>query len=94
MYVAGAAYGRHVGELSAAEWAVLAFEAEHPEPGPRKNEAIRLQLQLSPGRYYQVLERLADSVEALRADPVLIHRVQRVREERARARQQQSAPSA
>lgn len=81
-----------VSELSAQDQRLLEFEAAHPDAGAGKNEAIRSQLQLSTARYYQSLERLADSVEALRFDPLVIHRIRRMREVRVRQAALRAAP--
>lgn len=81
-----------VSELSERDRQLLEFEATHPETGPLKNEAIRSQLQLSAARYYQRLERLTDSIEALQFDPLLIHRMRRLREERERQAAERTAP--
>ncbi|MFM6974289.1 MAG: DUF3263 domain-containing protein [Agromyces sp.] len=78
--------------LSDEERAVLEFEARHPEVGPAKNQAVRTQLQLSPVRYYQLLSRLADSGDALQFDPVLVHRLRRIRERELRERSTRAAP--
>ena len=51
-----------------------------------KDAAIRAEFGLSPARYYQVLYALIDSPVALRHDPLLVRRLQRLRDARARAR--------
>ena len=71
---------------------VLAFEQAHPQIGPAKNEAIRSQLGLTPVRYYQLVARLAESAEALQSDPVLVHRLRRLREQHARERDDRAVP--
>lgn len=78
--------------LSDDEIAVLRFEDTHPQLGAAKNEAIRSQLGLSPVRYYQKLTRLTDSVEALQWDPVLVHRLRRMRDQHIRDRHDRAAP--
>ena len=78
--------------LSDDEREVLRFEAEHPHTGAAKNEAIRSQLRLTPVRYYQKLSRLADSVEALQFDPMLVHRLRRIREYQQRDQAHRAAP--
>ena len=66
--------------LSDRDRNVLAFEAGHPSVGASKNEAIRTRLGISPARYYQILDRLSVSVEALALEPLLVRRLQRRRE--------------
>jgi|SRR6187402_1633813 len=51
-----------------------------------KEAAIRSEFGLSPARYYQELYALIDSPVALRWDPLLVRRLQRLRDARARAR--------
>jgi hypothetical protein len=65
---------------------VLAFE-QHWENRPGNREAsIRSTFGCSPARYYQALYGVIDSPEALRADPVLVRRLQRIRDARRAAR--------
>lgn len=66
---------------------VLAFERawEHRrQHDGHKDNAIRATFGTTPIRYYQVLARLLDEPEALAADPVLVSRLRRVRDERRR----------
>lgn len=72
--------------LSEREARVLAFEGACAVYGYSKAAAIRAQFGMSQARYYQVLNALIDSREALAADPVLIHRLQRLREARLAGR--------
>ncbi len=66
--------------------AVLEFERSWwQEPGS-KESAIRERFRLSAARYYQLLNRLIDSPEALRHDPMLIKRLRRLRTDRRRQR--------
>lgn len=78
--------------LSDAERALLEFEAQHPAIGSAKNEAIRAHFGLSPVRYYQQLARLAQTVEALQLDPVLVHRLRRIEDAEHRKRSTRAAP--
>ncbi|MCP9975296.1 DUF3263 domain-containing protein [Streptomyces somaliensis] len=49
-------------------------------PGPgAKERAIREQLDLSPVRYYQLLNALLDDERALAHDPVTVNRLRRLR---------------
>ncbi|GAA4782145.1 DUF3263 domain-containing protein [Microbacterium gilvum] len=72
--------------LTARESAILAFEAEWPWHGGAKEEAIRSRLGLSPARYYQLLGRIIDTEAALAADPLLVRRLRRLRDERTARR--------
>ena len=66
--------------------AILDFESGWWQgPGP-KEQVIRARLGLSPARYYQLLNRLIDSPEALRYDPMLVRRLRRLRTARRRQR--------
>ncbi|MDN3311050.1 DUF3263 domain-containing protein [Microbacterium oryzae] len=73
-------------DLDDRDRAILAFEASWTGHGGAKEEAIRAQLALTPARYYQLLGRLIDTEAALAADPLLVNRLRRVRDERAAAR--------
>ncbi|MEU1009525.1 DUF3263 domain-containing protein [Streptomyces sp. NPDC088810] len=69
-------------ELGTREKAILALERRaFPGPGA-KERAIREELDLSPVRYYQLLNALLDDERALAHDPVTINRLRRVREAR------------
>ena len=47
-----------------------------------KGQAIRARFAISPTRYHQLLNRLLDLPEALEYDPMLVHRLRRLRETR------------
>ncbi|MEW2284976.1 DUF3263 domain-containing protein [Streptomyces sp. NPDC047841] len=69
-------------ELGTREQAVLALERRaFPGPGA-KERAIREELDLSPVRYYQLLNALLDDERALAHDPVTVNRLRRIRETR------------
>jgi len=72
--------------LSDQDRAILDFEGEWRRHRGAKEEAIRTELGLSPARYYQLLGRLIDTVEALEHDPMLVKRLRRVRDSREQAR--------
>jgi len=72
--------------LSERERAILAFEAAWGAHGGAKEEAIRAELAMTPARYYQLLGRLIDTEAALAADPLLVKRLRRLRDEREAAR--------
>jgi len=78
------------GGLSDADIRVLEFElAWGAKPGA-KASAIRAEFGVAPARYYQMLSAVLDSPAALRHDPLLVRRLQRVRDARAAARASRS----
>jgi hypothetical protein len=79
--------------LTEREIAILAFERQWWRNPGAKEEAIRAEFDLSAARYYQVLGALVDSPFALAHDPMLIKRLQRMREARAEARARRSVIS-
>ena len=71
--------------LSERDVAVLAFERRSWSGPGAKERAIREQLEMSPTRYYQLLNALLDDTRALAHDPVTVNRLRRRREaQRAR----------
>ncbi|MDV8022324.1 DUF3263 domain-containing protein [Rhodococcus sp. IEGM 1330] len=65
---------------------ILQFEKRwYTAPG-NKEADIRDQLGLSAVRYYQILAALLDDPDALKADPVLVKRLRRIRDSRAKLR--------
>lgn len=72
--------------LSDRDRAILEFEGEWRRHVGAKEEAIRAELGVSPARYYQLLGRIIDTVEALEHDPMLVKRLRRVRDAREEAR--------
>ena len=72
--------------LTDRDRAILDFEGVWPRHVGAKEEAIRVELGLTPARYYQLLGRLIDTAEALEHDPMLVKRLRRIRDERARER--------
>ncbi|BDV31309.1 DUF3263 domain-containing protein [Microbacterium terricola] len=77
--------------LSDRDRAILAFETEWTRHAGAKEEAIRAQLSLSPARYYQLLGRLIETADALEHDPMLVKRLRRIRDARARTRLERAA---
>ena len=61
--------------LTDRERNVLDVERDWWLSSPSKRQAIQERLGLSPGAYYGVLRRLADSPEAFAYDPLVVHRV-------------------
>jgi hypothetical protein len=87
--VGGTSEGRAVearGELTERDVRILAFERSWWRHAGAKEQAIRKDFGLSSARYYQLLGALIDSPAALAHDPMLITRLQRIREARLAAR--------
>jgi hypothetical protein len=78
--------------LDERDRAILDFEREWWQHPGAKEDAIRQTFGLSPARYYQVLGKLMDSEAALAYDPMLVKRLQRVREDRRSAREKRVNP--
>lgn len=72
--------------LSDKEKAVLDFEGSWWQEGGPKEVRIREQLELSPTRYYALLQELMESAEAMEYSPLVVRRMRRMRERRRRAR--------
>jgi hypothetical protein len=73
-------------ELGDRDTAILEFERQWWRHAGAKEQAIREEFGLSAARYYQLLGALIDSPAALAHDPMLIKRLQRVRDARVAAR--------
>jgi hypothetical protein len=72
--------------LSARGRAIIDFERTwRQQPGP-KEAAIRESFDISPSRYYELLNALLDDPDALSYDPLTVKRAQRVRHQRRRVR--------
>ncbi len=65
---------------------ILDFERGWWKSPGTKERAVRERFGLSPARYYQLLNRLVDSPEALAYDPMLVKRLRRLRVARRRQR--------
>lgn len=76
--------------LGGMELRVLEFEREWAARPGAKASAIRAEFGVAPARYYQMLSAVLDSPTALRHDPLLVRRLQRVRDARAAARASRS----
>lgn len=72
--------------LTDLELRLLVFEGDWAARVGAKEAAIRSEFGLPPARYYQMLYVLIDSPAALRYDPLLVRRLQRLRDARARSR--------
>jgi hypothetical protein len=73
-------------ELTAREAEILEFERQWWRLAGAKEQAVADRFGLSSTRYYQLLNGLIDRPAALRADPMLVKRLQRLRQQRERAR--------
>jgi hypothetical protein len=72
--------------LTDRDRAILDFERSWwTTPGP-KETAIRERFELSPTRYYEILNSLLEDPAAMDHDPLLIRRLRRLRERRRRQR--------
>lgn len=69
-------------ELDERSREILDFEADWSTHAGAKAEAIRARFGLSTTRYYQLLNALLDTEAALRHDPMLVKRLQRIRAQR------------
>lgn len=65
---------------------ILEFERQWWKYSGAKEQAVRELFDMSATRYYQVLNALIDSPEALAHDPMLVKRLRRMRATRQRAR--------
>lgn len=72
--------------LSDRDRRILRFEQDWWRHPGAKEEAIRAEFGLSSTRYYQILNRLIDAPAALIADPMLVRRLRRLRDQRRAAR--------
>ena len=74
------------GELTEREREILAFERQWWKYAGAKEQAVKDLFDMSATRYYQVLNALIDTPEALAADPMLVKRLRRLRASRQRQR--------
>ena len=78
--------GGTAGALGRREREILAFEAQWWKYAGAKEQAIRELFDMSATRYYQVLNALIDTPQAMAADPLLVKRLRRLRASRQRTR--------
>lgn len=83
---AASAEGTAEGGLTRRERDILDFERKWWKYAGAKEEAVRSLFDLSPTRYYQVLNAIVDKPQALAADPMLVKRLRRLRMSRQRQR--------
>lgn len=72
--------------LTERERAILDFERTWWQLEGSKESKIREHFALSTTRYYQLLNQLLDSPEALAYDPLVVRRLTKMRTQRRRAR--------
>lgn len=58
---------------------IIDMEHQYPKYTGQKDDAIRTEFNMSATSYYQMLNRLLDDEEAVKADPVLFNRLRRLR---------------
>ena len=72
--------------LSDRDRGILEFERQWWKYAGAKEQAIRDLFDMSATRYYQIVNALIDTPEALAFDPMLVKRLRRLRATRQRAR--------
>jgi hypothetical protein len=84
---------RRMSALSERDMRLLAFERGTWRTAGAKEQAIVEVLGISATRYYQLLNELIDSPDALKFDPVLVKRLRAQRARRQRMRSPQPGTS-
>lgn len=64
------------------ERAIFDIEREYPKYDGVKDDVIRRRLDMSPFNYFQILNRLMNTPEAMEHEPQIIGRLQRVRQQK------------
>ncbi len=82
----GGMVGGISGAISRRERDILAFERQWWQYAGLKEQAIKEMFDLSPTRYYQVLNAVIDNPAALAEDPLLVRRLRRLRASRQKTR--------
>lgn len=72
--------------LERRERDILLFERQWWQYAGAKEQAIKEMFDLSPTRYYQVLNAVIDNPAALAFDPLLVRRLRRMRQTRQQQR--------
>ncbi len=75
--------------LPSADRAVLRFAGEFWTNPAAKEQAIAERFGVTPVRFYQRVARLIEEPAALAAEPVIVGRLRRIRDRRARLRTRQ-----
>ena len=76
----------HDGTLTQRDRELLRFERQWWKYAGAKEQAVREQFDMSATRYYQLLNALIDTSDALAFDPLLVKRLRRLRSTRQRTR--------
>ena len=71
--------------LTETEHDILKFERQWWRYAASKEDAIRLQLNMTPFYYYQKRTTLLQKPDALADDPALVRRLRRIADSRSRA---------
>lgn len=71
--------------LTETEHDILKFERQWWRYAASKEDAIRVQFNMTPINYYQKLNTLLDKPEALAEDLALVRRLRRIADSRSRA---------
>lgn len=72
--------------LSDRDREILDFERSWWTLSGPKEAAVRQRFELSPTRYYEIVNELLESAEAAEYDPLLVRRLRRLRDRRRRQR--------
>ncbi len=78
--------GAETQPLSQRDQAILGFERQWWKYSGAKEAAIRELFDMSSTRYYQLINTLIDTPEAMEFDPMLVKRLRRMRSSRQAAR--------
>jgi hypothetical protein len=78
--------GSSARELTDRDRAILEFERQWWKYAGAKESAIKELFDLTPPRYYQLLNDIIDRDSALEFDAMLVKRLRRLRDSRQRAR--------
>jgi hypothetical protein len=73
-------------QLTERDLEMLRFEGQWWKYAGAKEDAIRQQFGMSATRYYQILNVLIEHDEALAAEPMIVKRLRRLRDDRRRRR--------
>ena len=73
-------------KLSDRDRSILMFERQWWRHQGAKDSKIWQTFDMTPARYYQVLNALIDLPEALEFDPMVVRRLRRIRDSRPRKR--------
>lgn len=74
-------------QLTSIEEKVLTIEESWWKLAPTKDRAITQELGISPMKYYIILSRMLEDKRVWKAKPVLVDRLQRLRDAKADERQ-------